>query len=66
MRQIRTPIVVAGVVVSFICLAATIIYLSATNVIGQEVGKLMLVAELGLYIGFGILIGVYRLMRKLE
>jgi len=62
----KTSIVVAGVAVSYIGLAATIIYLSATNVIGQEVGKLMLVAELGLYIGFGILIGVYRLMRKLE
>ena len=66
MRQIKTPIVVAGVAVSFIGLAATIIYLSATKIIGHELAKFMLAGELGLYVGFGILIGVYRLIRKLE
>jgi hypothetical protein len=62
----RTLIVVAGIVVSFAGLAGTIIFLWAAKVISFEMAMLMLVALLGMYIGFGILIAVYRLIAKLE
>jgi len=66
MPRNRTLIVVAGIVVSFTGLVGTIILLSETNIISFEVAMLMLVALLGMYIGFGILIAVYRLVDKLE
>jgi hypothetical protein len=62
----RTLKVVAGIVVSFTGLAGTIIFLWAAKVISFEMAMLMLVALLGMYIGFGILIAVYRLIAKLE
>ena len=66
MPRSRTLIVVAGIAASFIGLVATIIFLSVMKIISLEVAKLMLVALVGMYIGFGILIAVYRLIRKLE
>jgi len=62
----RTLKVVAGIVVSFAGLAGTIILLSETNIISFEMAMLMLAALLGIYIGFGVLIAVYRLVDKLE
>lgn len=62
----RTLKVVAGIVVSFTGLAGTIILLSETKIISFEMAMLMLAALLGMYIGFGILIAVYRLVDKLE
>ena len=62
----RTLKVVAGIVVSFAGLAGTIILLSATKIISFTMAMLMLVALLGMYIGFGILIAVYRLIGTLE
>ncbi len=58
--------IVAGIVVSFAGLAATIIVLLAAQIISFGVAMLMLVALLGMYIGFGILIAVYRLIGTLE
>jgi hypothetical protein len=58
--------IVAGIVVSFAGLAATIVVLLAAEIISFGVAMLMLVALLGMYIGFGILIAVYRLIAKLE
>jgi hypothetical protein len=66
MRKNRTPIIIAGIAVSFIGLAGTIIVLSVTNTITFELAKLMLVALFGLYVGFGFLIAVYRLVDKLD
>jgi len=66
MPRNRTLKVVAGIVVSFTGLAGTIILLAKTKIISFEVAMLMLVALLGLYIGFGILVAVYRLIGKLE
>lgn len=66
MARNRTLIVVAGIVVSFTGLAGTIILLSVTKIISFAMAMLMLVALLGMYIGFGILIAVYRLIGKLE
>jgi len=66
MPRTRTLKVVAGIVVSFTGLVGTIIVLSETKIISFEMAMLMLVALLGMYIGFGILIAVYRLVDKLE
>lgn len=62
----RTLKVVAGIVVSFTAFVGTIIFLAKAKIISFEVAMLMLVALVGMYIGFGILIAVYRLINKLD
>jgi hypothetical protein len=62
----KTLMVVAGIAASFAGLAGTIIFLSEAKIISFELALLMLVALLGLYVGFGILIAVYRLISKLD
>ena len=66
MPKNRTPKVIAGIAASFIGLVGTIIFLLVKKIISVEMAILMLVALLALYVGFGILIAVYRLMGKLE
>ena len=66
MQKLKPAHIAAAVGGSFLILAATIIVLAAVQVITFTVAKLMLVALLGLYFGFGFLIGVYQLLRKLE
>jgi hypothetical protein len=66
MRRSKTLRTVLGVAASFIVLAATIIVLAKMEMIGFEMAKLMLVALVGLYVGFGFLIAVYRFIGKLE
>ena len=62
----RTLKVVAGIAASFTGLVGTIIFLWEMKIISIEMAKLMLVGLLGLYVGFGILIAVYRLIGRLE
>ena len=66
MPRKRTLRTVAGIAVSFTGLAGTIIFLSERKIISFEITKLMLVALLAMYVGFGVLIAVYRLIAKLE
>lgn len=66
MPRNRTLKAVAGIAASFVGLVGTIIFLSEMKIITFEMAKLMLVALLGIYVGFGILIAVYRLIAKLE
>ncbi len=66
MRKPRTALLAVAIAGSFLGLAAAIIVMSAMDVISHTVAKLMLVALLGLYLGFGFLIAVYQLMRKLD
>jgi len=66
MPRHRTLKIAAGIVASFIALAGTIVFLSEAKIISFEMAILMLVALLGMYIGFGVLIAVYRLIGKLE
>ena len=66
MPKVRTPWVVAGVVALFIGLIGTIVVLRFARAISFTEARLMLVALLGIYVGFGILIAVYRFMSKLE
>ncbi len=66
MAKNRTLKVVAGIVASFTVLVGTIILLSEAKVITFEMAVLMLVALLAIYVGFGVLIAVYRVIGKLE
>ena len=66
MSKNRTLKVVAGIAASFTGLVGTIIFLLVTKIISIEMASLMLVALLAMYVGFGILIAVYRLMGKLK
>ena len=66
MPRNRTLRTVAGIAASFIGLVGMIIFLSEMKIINYEMAKLMLVALLAMYVGFGVLIAVYRLIAKLE
>jgi hypothetical protein len=66
MPRSRTLKAVAAIAASFTVLVGTIVFLSEAKIISLEMAKLMLVALLGIYVGFGILIAVYRLIGKLE
>ena len=59
-------IIVGSAVSVFVCLVAGVFYLVESGAIKPQVGLLMLISLLGLYVGFGILIAVYRLVLKLE
>jgi hypothetical protein len=62
----KTLIAVAGIAASFAGLCGTIIFLYEMEIVTFEVAKLMFVALLAMYIGFGFLIAVYRLIGKME
>ncbi len=66
MPRSRTLKAVAGIAASFTGLVGIIIFLSEMKIISFEMAKLMLVALLGTYVGFGILIAIYRLIAKLK
>lgn len=66
MPKNRTLKVVAGIAAAFTALVGTIIFLLEKKIISFEMAILMFVALLAMYVGFGILIAVYRLMSKLE
>ena len=66
MPRTRTLRTVAGIAASFASLVGTIVFLWRIEIITLEMAKLMLVALLAMYIGFGVLIAVYRLIAKLE
>jgi len=51
---------------SFTGFASAIIVLLVTKTVSAPVGILMLVALVGMHLGFGILIAVYRLIARLE
>jgi len=57
---------VAGIAASFAALVGAIILLLEIKIISVEMAKLMLAALVAMYIGFGILIAIYRFIGKLE
>ena len=57
---------VVGMAASFTCVAGGIIGLLVTRTVSAQMGILMLVASVGMHLGFGVLIAVYRLVGKLE
>jgi len=58
--------VAAAVGVSFTALVVAVIVLLGKHVITYQMALLMLVALLGLYLGFGVLIALYRFTQKLK
>ena len=66
MHKNRALKVAAGIAASFIGLVGTIIFLLEKRIISFQMAILMFVALLAMYVGFGILIAVYRFMDKLE
>ena len=62
----KPPKLFLGIVISFVGLAGVIISLLVTRVVSVQIGILMLVATVGMHLGFGILIAVYRLIGRLE
>jgi hypothetical protein len=57
---------VAAIVISFAGLVGAIVLLFEMKIITFEMAMLMLVALLAMYVGFGILIAVYRFIGRLE
>jgi hypothetical protein len=51
---------------AFVTLAVAIVAASFLGYISGQLGLLMLVALLGMYVGFGVLIAVYRFISRLE
>ena len=66
MPKRKTLAAVAGIAASFAVLSAAIIFLSVREIVTFEMAKLMLVALLAMYIGFGFLIAVYRLIDRMK
>ena len=66
MAMNKTIKVFAGIATSFTGLVGAIFFLSEAKIISFEMAMLMFVALLGMYLGFGFLIAVYRLVSKLE
>jgi hypothetical protein len=66
MPKNRALKVAAGIAASFIGLVGTIIFLLEKRIISFQMAILMFVALLAMYVGFGILIAVYRFMDKLK
>lgn len=57
---------IVGVAVSFTGLVVMIFLLAARHIVSFEMALLMLVALVGLYFGFGVLIALYRFTGKLK
>jgi hypothetical protein len=66
MPRSRTLRIVAAIAASFAGLVGTIIFLWEMKIVTFELAKLMLVALLAMYVGFGVLIAVYRMVAKLK
>jgi hypothetical protein len=66
MSKNRTSKLVVGIVTSFMGFGVVIIAMLVTRIVSAQMGILMLVASVGMHLGFGILLAVYRLIGKLE
>jgi hypothetical protein len=62
-RKLKVALAISG---SFTALVALIVLLLVTGKVTFQLALLLLVAMLGLYVGIGILIAVYRFVEKLE
>ena len=61
-----TLLTVIGVAGSFAACVAGIVHLAGRGVVTPQMAILLGVCLLGCYIGFGILIGVYHLINRLD
>ncbi len=58
--------IAAAVIISFVGLVVLIVHNTTAGHLPMAIGRLMVVALFGLYVGFGALIAVYRLIAKLD
>ncbi|MFT7653066.1 MAG: xanthosine utilization system XapX-like protein [Limisphaerales bacterium] len=65
-RTHRKKIVIGVTLLSYLGLAAGVVWAARSGLFTPEQALLLLVGLFGLYIGFGILIVVYRLINKLD
>lgn len=65
-RKGRRGLVAAGVGASFLTILAVVGWLAAQEIVTPQMAVLLGIAAFGLYVGFGILIGVYRMISRLE
>lgn len=65
-KSTKRALVGLAVVGSFLSLVFGIVTLARTATVTPQVATLMFVALIGLYVGFGILIIVYRLINQLD
>jgi len=65
-KKPKRALIAAGVFGSLVALIGLIVFLAASEIVTLEMAKLMLAALLGMYVGFGFLILVYLLIRKME
>lgn len=66
MTKSRVLLLVVSLMVTLCGIIGLIVYLVRARLITFEMGLLMLVALLGFYIGFGVLIFVYRMINRLN
>lgn len=62
----KRALATAGAIFAFIGIAIGVFALVRSGVIETSIGLLMLICLLGIYVGFGILIAVYRLVNRLQ
>jgi hypothetical protein len=65
-KKRKRLLIASGVVGSLVAFVGSIVFMAASEIITSEMAKLMLAALLGMYVGFGFLILVYMLIRKME
>ena len=64
--KVPKRIALALVPVSFLACITAIVLMASNEVVTPQMGLLLGVALFGCYVGFGILIAVYRLINKLD
>ena len=62
----RGKLILAGVGLSFLAILAAVGWLAAEQIVTPQMAVLLGVATFGLYVGFGILIAVFRMISRLE
>ena len=65
-RKGRRWLVAAGIGASFLSILALVGWLAAEQIVTPQMAVLLGIATFGLYVGFGILIAVYRMISRLE
>ncbi|MCZ0945246.1 MAG: hypothetical protein OXJ53_19505 [Gammaproteobacteria bacterium] len=65
-RKGRRWLVAAGIGASFLSILALVGWLAAEQIVTPQMAVLLGIATFGLYVGFGILITVYRMISRLE
>ena len=65
-KKSKNLMILAGIVITFTGLAFLIVFLAQAGVITVALALLMLVALVGIYFGFGILIAAHLMVSKLD